>query len=236
MFSRSLTLLVSALCATSAFAAPIASPDVTGLVNGAVSSLGVPVPSLPPVVGNTVAGALATAGSVVPANGVLPRDQVSIVQIFQDLTTKATPAAHNCKSAAADKSNVDAQLLQSNLNDLITVLTSTQSSLQAIVNDPTGAVNSVVSVNDVLTIVGPFLQVVVTVLAYVVSVVGSTPVGTVVLPLVATIGTLLASIISLVVQLVPGLLAGLVPTLTSLVPTFGILNFNAVLALIPAPQ
>ncbi|KAF8172072.1 hypothetical protein BJ912DRAFT_994366 [Pholiota molesta] len=235
MFARSLTLLVS-LCATSVFAAPIASPDVTGLVNGAVSSTGVPIPSLPPVVGNAAGSALAAANGVVPVNGVLPRDQLSIAQVFQSLTSKATPAAHNCKAAAADKSNVNAQLLQSNLNDLITILTSTQSELQAIVNDPTGAVNSVVSVNDILTIVGPFLQLLVTVLAYVVSVVGSTPVGTVVLPLVATIGTLLGSIISLVVQLVPGLLAGLVPTLTSLVPTFGILNFNAVLALIPAPQ
>lgn len=96
------------------------------------------------------------------------------------------------------------------------------------------------------------MQILITVLAYVVGVVGSTPVVSVVLPLVGTIGyvdyligtllplahsfftsTLLVSIISLVVQLVPGVLAGLVPTLTSLVPALGYLNFTSILSLIP---
>jgi len=234
MYSRSLALFVSFICATSSLAAPVPSPDVAGLVNGVVSSVDIPIPSLPPVVGTTVGDALAKVDEVVPVDGLLPRDQLSLPQVFQDLTAKATPFIDNLKTAVADKANVDAQLLESNLQNIIDLLTSTQAELQTIVQNPIAVVQSLLSVNSILALLGPLVQLLVTVLSLVVGIVGSTPLGPVVLPLVATIGNLVGSIITLAVQLVPGLLNALLPTLTSLVPALGDLNLTSILSLIPS--
>ncbi|KAF8177589.1 hypothetical protein BJ912DRAFT_1063492 [Pholiota molesta] len=204
MYSRVFTLFVSLICVTSSLAAP------------------------------SVAHVGATVGAVARADDaeLLPRQQSSVLQIFQDLTTQGTPFINNMKTAVADPSNVDADSLQTNLQNIIDLLSSSHGQLQTMSKGPTTAAQSSVSAVDVVAVVGPVLQLLLTVLALVVGVVGRTPLGLIVLPLVATIGTLLAAVIHTALGLVTGLLFGLIPILLTLTAVLDTLGFTAILALL----
>jgi hypothetical protein len=71
MYSRVFTLFVSLICVTSSLAAPsVAHVEAT-------------------------VGAVARADEAVPIDELLPRQQSSVLQIFQDLTTQGTPFINN---------------------------------------------------------------------------------------------------------------------------------------------
>jgi len=158
------------------------------------------------------------------------QDTSSVLQVFQDLTTQGTPFINNLQSAVADPSNIDSDSLQSNLQGLIGVLTSSQGQLQSI--NPDTVDQSPASVNAIVGVFGPLLQLLLTVLGLVVGVIAHTPLAPIVLPLIATIGTLLAAVIVLAIKLVTGLLIALTPILLTLVAVLNTLGFTLILALI----
>jgi len=211
MYSRLFTIFVTLVCATSSIASPVANDGVSLVARD--HSL--------PLVGRD---------HVVPVDELLPRAALTATQALQQLSTQGTPFINNLKTAVANPNNVNAATVQTNLQGIITSLTTTQSQLQALSKGPIAAANQEDAATALLAF-GPLITLLVGVLGEVVLIADVT-VLTVVLPLVATIGTLLAAVISLAGGLIVGLLLGLVPVLLTLTGVLTTLGFTLILALI----
>ncbi|KAF9480903.1 hypothetical protein BDN70DRAFT_893827 [Pholiota conissans] len=189
MFARSFTLLVSLFCATASLASPV--PSAAGLVlPTGLTSLA--APSLP---------------FPTPGAGVVPRAQVTLPQLVQNLVTNVTPCIDHLKLAVEDQVNVDVELVKTSLNSVVVVLGATVSDLKAFLAGPIEYVEETASVQGIVGLLGPVLSALFTVLVLVAKFIATSPVGTTLAVLVGTITSLVGQIVLLLLQIAPVLLA-----------------------------
>ncbi|KAF9486155.1 hypothetical protein BDN70DRAFT_926860 [Pholiota conissans] len=209
MYARSFTLLVSLFCATASLASPV--PTAAGL---ALPSSVAVVPVAPSAVGPVVDGAVGTVGE--PVDDIVARDALKLPTILQNMVTNVTPFINNLKTAVEDKTNVDVELVKTNLQSIIGVLNATRDELKTFVTNPLALLQGLSSVDAIIQTLAPLLTLVFTVLSLVMGIIANSPLGPVLTPLIAEAGGLVGQIVALVLQVAPGVLAGILPILNSL--------------------
>ncbi|KAF8965414.1 hypothetical protein BDZ97DRAFT_1757253 [Flammula alnicola] len=242
MFFRSLSLFVAVGCAALSSAAPIV-PGV-GAVGSTLGGLGSSLPPLP-VVGSVVpkveslasnpAGVVGTVTSLTPR---LVNGHPSLPEIFKDMCDKIRPITESLTAAVSVKADIKVDVITTLLNQVVDILSDAVVEVQFIVDNPTGFVlnvgETILSIDQVALVVSTLLCLLFTVLKVVVAAVDGAA-ATVILPLVATIGAHVAQILGLAFQIVPGLLALVVPILSQLVSTIYYLRLAEVVAILGLP-